>query len=97
MLFCGSLPFAVEMLEEIGLHFGIRCQKSASGYVTKPEFLFIKDTKPKAVVEAKSPGVFKTLVDNLLSMHEAFEVRLQSGATTIAERAINQVSHVYPL
>ena len=96
MVSSGALGLALNILIEIGSSFEINYQRPASGYESRVDCFFSKDGRTKAVVELVSPGIFKILVENLLSRHDAFEVKVQAGATNTAAKVINKVSHPYP-
>ena len=96
MVSSGALGLALNLLIEIGSPFEINYQRPANGYESRVDCFFTKDGRTKAVVDLKSPGVFKILVENLLSRHDAFEVKVLAGTTNTATKVINKVSRPYP-
>ena len=88
--------YSQSILTNIGLSLDIDPQRSAPGFVSNVDYIFTKDGETRAVVEVNSPGVFKSLIQNLLTIHDAFELKIQAGATTTAENVINKVCLSYP-
>ena len=88
--------YSQSILTKIGLSLDIDPQRLAPGFASNVDYIFTKDGETRAVVEVNSPDVFKSLIQNLLTIHDAFEVKIQTGATTTAENVINKVSLSYP-
>ena len=96
MVYAGALLFCVKSLNKLGLSLNIGIQISGTGFTSKVDYIFTKDGETRALVEVNSPGVFKSLIQNLLTIHDAFELKIQTGATTTAENVINKVCLSYP-
>ena len=88
--------YCTNVLISLGLSFDVLSHRSAPGFVSNADYIFTKDGETRAVVEVNSPGVFKSLIQNLLTIHDAFELKMQTGATTTAENVINKVCPSYP-
>ena len=95
MVYAGALLFCVKSLNKLGLSLNIGIQISGTGFTSKVDYIFTKDGKARAVVQVKSLSVLKILIENLLSTHDAFKVKMQTGVATTTEQVINRVCLSY--